>query len=168
MTVIRGAEPRDVAALEDIENTADAALVEHVNAVDWTPAPTGGSRAAISGFLLVAAQSIDAGPVGFVHVLEVDGIAHLEQLSVRPENGRRGIGRALMKAAMTEALARGYGDITLRTYADVPRNAPFYATCGFLIGEPDSAFQRSLVETEDRLLLQRCGRRVQMTANLSQ
>ena len=168
MTVIRVAEPRDVAALEDIENLADATLVDYVNAVDWKPAPSGGSRAAMSGFLLVAAESIDGGPIGFVHVLEVDGIAHLEQLSVRPEYGRRGIGRALVKAAMAEALARGYGDITLRTYADVPWNAPFYATCGFVISEPDSAFQRSLVETEDRLLLQRYGRRVQMTANLSQ
>lgn len=69
---------------------------------------------------------------------------------------------------MAEALARGYGNITLRTCAHIPWNAPFYATCDFAVSEPTSAFQRYVVETEDLLLLQKYGQRVQMTANLHQ
>lgn len=120
------------------------------------------------GFLLVAAESIQSAAIGFVHVIEVDGFAHLEQLSVRPEKSRQGIGRALVKAAMVEAAARGYKNLTLRTFAEVPWNAPFYATCGFEVSEPELPFQRELAVTEDRLGLAKFGRRVQMTARVSQ
>lgn len=166
-TAIRVAEPRDVALLESIENAADAVLVEYLDASVWDPAPSGDSRVSAPGFVLVAAHSSSDEPVGFVHVLEIEGIAHLEQLSVLPEHGRRGVGRALVQAALAEGAARGYRELTLRTYADVPWNAPFYSTCGFTVTEPASGFHRALVETEDRLGLNRWGDRVQMTATLT-
>jgi len=46
VTVIRVAEPRDVAAVEDIENSANGALVDYLEAADWNPAPSGEGRAA--------------------------------------------------------------------------------------------------------------------------
>jgi GNAT superfamily N-acetyltransferase len=167
MPVIRVAEPRDLAALEEIENLADAPLAQHLKAADWAQAPSGETRAAMPGFVLVAAESIGGTAVGFVHVLEADGTAHLEQLSVRPESARRGLGRALVRAAMAEALARGHRYMTLRTYADVAWNAPFYATCGFVVREPQTKFQRELVEIEEGSRLARYGTRVQMTVKLS-
>ncbi|HEY5231469.1 MAG TPA: GNAT family N-acetyltransferase [Galbitalea sp.] len=162
--VVRLAEPRDLALLEAIENTADSLLVDHVHASAWDPAPTGEARASSPGFVLVVSQSTGEEAVGFVHVLEVDGHAHLEQLSVLPGQARRGLGRMLVEAAKNTANEHGYDRITLRTYADVPWNAPFYSTCGFVESEPQTEFHRRLVEAERDLGLEKYGRRIQMTA----
>ena len=69
----------------------------------------------------------DAAPVGYAVVDIVDGLAHLEQLSVRPEYGRRGLGAALLEFVCDWARRQHFGGITLTTFADLPWNAPFYA-----------------------------------------
>jgi GNAT superfamily N-acetyltransferase len=163
---VRFAQERDVARLEVIENAADSVLVDLLTPKHWDAASTGEARASASGFILVVSESIGAHAVGFVHVIEVDDYAHLEQLSVLPAHARRGLGRTLVEAAKAEASHRGYDRMTLRTYADVPWNAPFYATCGFVEGEPDTAFHRRLVQTEEKFGLKRYGRRIQMSAEL--
>jgi hypothetical protein len=56
--------------------------------------------------------------------------------------------------------------MTLRTYADVPWNAPFYSTCGFVESQPDTEFLRQLVDTEKELGLDQYGRRIQMSTRL--
>ena len=71
-----------------------------------------------------------------------------------------------MAAAMDEARRRGYERMTLRTYADVPWNAPFYARVGFVETEPTTDFHNLLVDVEERLGFAQLGRRVQMTAAL--
>lgn len=168
MTVhIRSASERDFDRLESIENAADELLVDRLQPDAWHPAPTGESRAAMPGFVLVAELAETGELVGFVHVLEVDGVAHLEQLSVLPGHGRRGHGRALVDAAKATARERGHRRLTLRTYADVPWNAPFYAKAGFVEEEARSDFHRSLIDVEMRLDLERYGRRVQMGADLT-
>ncbi|WP_337006654.1 MULTISPECIES: GNAT family N-acetyltransferase [unclassified Microbacterium] len=166
--VLRPARPTDDRAIEQIEIAADALLVELFEAEDWPPPTPSSERALLPGFVIVAEDaSEDAHPVvGFAHVLQFDGQAHLEQLSVHPAHGRRGIGRQLVEAAMAEARERGHSQITLRTYTDVPWNAPFYASCGFVPSEPDSPTLRGLIQTETELGLFRYGARVQMTARL--
>lgn len=72
----------------------------------------------------------------------------------------------MVTAALNEAAVRGYDRVTLRTYADVPWNAPFYKRCGFSESEPDQPFLLGLVTLEEQLELGRYGRRVQMTAFL--
>lgn len=136
--------------------------------MDWPPPTRSSERELLPGFVIVAEEASEAAHpvVGFVHVLQFDGHAHLEQLSVHPTYGRRGIGRQLVDAAMAEARERGHSQITLRTYTDVPWNAPFYASCGFVPSEPDSPSLRSLIQTETELGLFRYGPRVQMTARL--
>lgn len=163
-TIIRSARSCDADAVERIENDADQLLIDHLHADVWAPAAHGSARLAESGFLLVA--EVEGEIAGFVHVLEVDGTCHLEQLSVRPVSSRRGLGRALVEAAKNRARERGYDRISLRTYADVPWNAPFYATVGFLEEEPATPFHRSLIEAEAQHGLDRYGRRVQMSAPL--
>jgi GNAT superfamily N-acetyltransferase len=163
---IRRAAPSDYPALESIENAADQLLIDRLSAERWEPAPSGSSRAEEPGFVLVADESATGTIVGFVHVLESGEIAHLEQISVLPEHGRRGYGRRLLEAAMDEARSRGFERLTLRTYADVPWNAPFYAGLGFVETEPTTDFHKSLVDVEERLGLDRYGRRVEMTAAL--
>ena len=165
MPVIRAATADDLDLLADIEDDADRQLVDRLRPVEWEPAASGRARAARPGFVLVAALRLRGDAVGFVHVLEEDG-AHLEQLAVRRSHGRRGIGSALVHAAIAEAARRGHGRVTLRTYADVPWNAPFYSALGFVESEPDSRFLRGLAATEHRVGLDRWGRRVQMSATI--
>jgi GNAT superfamily N-acetyltransferase len=164
--VVRLAEPRDVARLRDIENAADTLLAELVRAADWDSAPTGESRYVSPGFVLVVSETTDGDAVGFVHVLGAGRDAHLEQLSVLPDHARRGLGRALVEAAKAEAGGRGSECLTLRTYADVPWNAPFYATCGFVETDPETDFHRLLVDEEARRGVDKYGRRIQMTVQL--
>nr|WP_276547949.1 GNAT family N-acetyltransferase [Brachybacterium muris] len=170
-TIVSPATDADLPHLQSVEDGSDRLFVEQYvplpEIADWNGAPSGTQRAAAPGFLLVARERADGPIVGFVHVLEPAGIAHLEQLSVLPEHGRRGHGRALVVAALQEAAARGHHVVTLRTYADVPFNAPFYRTCGFEVTEPDSVFHRRLVEVEKQQGLLRYGQRVQMTADLA-
>ena len=167
--VIRPSTPRDDALTEQIERAADTLLIDLFGAVTWPPPTPPQDRTESPGFVLVAELTDDvAAPmvVGFVHVLEIDGHAHLEQLSVLPSFGRRGIGRQLVAAALAEARRRGHTDVTLRTYTEVPWNAPFYASCGFVESEPDTALLRELVAIEESLGLFEHGPRVQMTATL--
>lgn len=164
---VRFASPSDLAATEAIEVAADSMLIEHFGATDWPPPGTAADRAAMPGFVLVAAHGDRSDRIiGFVHVLEVDGHAHLEQLSVLPQHRRRGYGRMLVSAAKDESRRRGHRSLTLRTYRDVPWNAPFYASCGFRVTTPATPFLRSLVEVEARLGLEHHGARVEMTAGL--
>jgi len=165
MARIRFARPRDFVAIEEIENDADRLLTDCFNADHWPAATTGAARDAEPGFILVGELG-DGRVAGFVHVLEVDGVCHVEQLSVAPAHARRGLGRALVESAKREAQSRGYDRISLRTYADVPWNASFYATAGFVEQEPTTRFHHSLVETEAVLELDRYGRRVQMVSPL--
>lgn len=161
---IRPARPEDAAPIEEVENAADALLVEFLQPETWDAAPSGASRLADSGFVLVA--DADGVVAGFAHVLEIGGFAHLEQVSVDPAHARRGYGRALVEAAKAEARARGHERLTLRTFADVPWNAPFYATCGFAESHTESDFHRALLAHEEKLGLTRLSRRVEMTAEL--
>ena len=171
--VIRHATDHDHAALEEVERAADSLLTDRFRAEDWPPPATAEEGRGAAGFVLVAVPSVTDEatgrldrPVGFVQVLEGPDHAHLEQLSVAPAYGRRGIGRALVLAAQHESRRRGHTHLTLRTYADVPWNAPFYSRCGFEESTPDTDFLRALVAVEERLALTRHGRRIQMTAAL--
>lgn len=165
-TVIRSAEAGDIARLEAIENAADERFTDLFRTEACLPAEPGRARAQRPGFVLIAAEEPGGVALGFVHVLETGDLAHLEQLSVLPAVGRRGHGRALVTAASAEAAARGHDRITLRTYADVPWNAPFYASCGFAESQPDTPFLLGLVQVEQRLGLDRYGKRIQMSARL--
>ena len=74
----------------------------------------------------------DGVPVGFAHMEVLEpGIAHLEEIDVHPEHGRRGVGRRLVSAVCRWAAANGYSWVTLSTFRDVPWNLPFYARLGF-------------------------------------
>ena len=119
------------------------------------------------GYVLALVERENADAVGFAHVLLIEEHAHLEQLSVLPSHARRGHGRSLVEAAKLEAVALGSGSITLRTFADVPWNAPFYERCGFVETSPLTEFESGLVRVEERLGLTGLGRRVQMTAQLA-
>lgn len=162
--LIRRAFPADAEDLTRIEEAADALLVDLLSPPAWPEVEPGEVRLAMPGFALIA--ETDGEAVGFAHVMEVDEHAHLEQLSVLPAHAGAGIGRALLTAAIDDARARGHVLMTLRTFAEVPFNAPFYASAGFAVTEPDTDFLRELIDIETSLGLTDIGPRVQMSLTL--
>lgn len=80
---------------------------------------------------------VDGVVAGYALVDVVDGAGHLEQLSVDPAFGRRGLGRALVEHVCAWARRSGFDSVTLTTFRDVPWNAPYYARLGFVVLEAD-------------------------------
>jgi GNAT superfamily N-acetyltransferase len=70
-------------------------------------------------------------PIAYLLALWVDGVAHVEQVSVHPEHAGHGIGAALIEHVAGWARAHGSPALTLTTFADVPWNAPYYERLGF-------------------------------------
>ncbi|WP_342024327.1 GNAT family N-acetyltransferase [Arthrobacter citreus] len=126
------------------------------------PPPASAAELASALHVLVAGRP----PVGFARLEEVDGQAHLEQLSVHPDAAGAGVGRALVEAALTWARTRGYTSMTLCTFAGVPFNAPFYASCGFAEVRNPGGELAALREHERQLGLDALGERVAMRADL--
>lgn len=75
-------------------------------------------------------------PIGFALVEPLGDGLHLEELDVLPENGGKGVGRALLREVCRHAEARRQA-LTLTTFRDVPWNAAFYLRAGFRILEPE-------------------------------
>lgn len=162
----RAADLRHLAPIEDAGGPQFRQLFgDAIQPVLLTPAADGRRRAAQPGFLLVATDD-EGPPVGFVHVLLIEGHAHLEQLSVLPEHQRRGIGAALTRAAMAEARARGFDRLSLCTYRDVPWNGPFYRSLGFKEVTDLAPYERRLRAEERDLGLDVNGVRVVMSVAL--
>lgn len=63
----------------------------------------------------------------------VDGVAHLEQLSVDPRHGRQGLGARLLEHFRAVARDRGMRRVTLTTFGEIPWNAAYYARLGFAV-----------------------------------
>ena len=72
-------------------------------------------------------------PVGYVLVDEVDGAAHIEQVSVLPDYQGQGMGRALIDRVRDWALGHDLGAITLTTFGHIPWNRPLYEHLGFRV-----------------------------------
>ncbi|GAA1873895.1 GNAT family N-acetyltransferase [Actinomadura bangladeshensis] len=123
---VRPARPEDLPALADIENSGDPMFAEI--GIVFPPGPT-----VIEQLIGKPAEIVVAGdpPVGFAAVEEVDGAAHLEQISVRGDLTGRGIGARLLAEVMARAAAAGSPGVSLLTFRDVPWNGPWYARHGF-------------------------------------
>ncbi len=75
----------------------------------------------------------DGAPVGFAMVsMLAEAHPHLQEMDVRPEYGRQGLGSALLFAVSEWASRKGYRQLTLTTFRDVAWNMPFYSRRGFV------------------------------------
>lgn len=103
------------------------------------------------------------GPVGLALVLEVGGYAHLDELDVLPDHGKRGIGSALLRTVCEWATRQRYPAVTLRTFREVPWNEPFYERRGFRVVENAAVSEAHLaLEVAERRLGLRTDNRVTM------
>jgi ribosomal protein S18 acetylase RimI-like enzyme len=157
--MIRPAQPADVAAMQRLSAAAGRRFAEiddpRVAACAGDPPPTAESLAAwiAGGRAWVAVDGGDdgndgghdggndggndgGGIVGFVVVDVLDGSAHVEEISVLPGAGCRGLGTALLDAVGAYAKRAGHAAVTLTTFADVPWNRPWYERRGFVAMAP--------------------------------
>ena len=139
MISIRPAVAGDGPDLQEIERLAGERFrtvgMDRI-AEDEPPTSTELGRYAAAGRSWVAVD--DAGTsVGYVLVDEVDGDAHVEQISVRPDQQGRGVGRALLDHVRRWAVDHGRAGISLTTFSEVPWNRPLYEHLGFEVLSED-------------------------------
>ncbi|MEU4825679.1 GNAT family N-acetyltransferase [Actinomadura sp. NPDC023710] len=123
---VRTARGEDLPGLAEIENSGEAMFGEI--GIVFPPGPT-----VVEQMIGKGAEIVVAGdpPVGFAAIEEVDGAAHLEQISVRGDLVGRGIGVLLLEEVKARAAAAGSPGVSLLTFRDVPWNGPWYARHGF-------------------------------------
>ncbi|WP_049580447.1 GNAT family N-acetyltransferase [Streptomyces sp. SBT349] len=149
---IRETRGTELPLLQDIERAAGQpfrAVGMAEIADDEPPGLDELARWARAGLSWVAVGADDR-PVAYLVAEPVDGGLHIEQVSVRPDNARRGVGRSLIEHAGAHATAAGLTALTLTTFAEVPWNAPYYARCGFRTVEAEAltAGLRAIVARE--------------------
>lgn len=147
------ARPHDLPLIPAIELAAAQLLTGHAPAavLRETTSPFELRKARRGGRLWVALA--DEAPVGFAHVVVHErNVAHLEEVDVHPDHGRRGVGRQLVQTVCAWATSHGLDAVTLTTFRDVPWNMPFYARLGFEPVDPDAvgAELRAVVDDEAR------------------
>lgn len=79
------------------------------------------------------AQGFQGRMLGFAAGAVLDGEAYIEQLSVRTQFMRNGIGTALLRATARRARAEGANALWLTTYSHLAWNRPFYERAGFSV-----------------------------------
>jgi GNAT superfamily N-acetyltransferase len=126
------ASPRDLPLLASIELAAARLLAGHApeSVLSVATSQEAFERSQRRGHLWVAL--LDDVPVGFAHIKILEPTAaHLDEIDVHPEHGRRGIGTRLVTAVCDWAARLKYRSVTLATFRDVRWNMPFYAKLGF-------------------------------------
>jgi GNAT superfamily N-acetyltransferase len=157
---VRPVRPDELALLPALELAADTMF----DSLGIGPLPGPGTVAEFAAALVVLVAGDP--PVGLCRIDAVGDGAHLEQLSVHPDHGRRGVGRALLRGGCAWAAARGYHELTLATYRGVAWNAPFYATEGFVeVGPVDDWLVAHGLAPEEPVM-RRFGARVLMRRTL--
>ena len=152
--LLRAGTLADIDALLEVERRAAALLLGHgacdlfaMHSLSCDDLRDG----AANGILRVA--EVDGAAVGFALCGQVDGHAHLFEMDVIPEHGRRGVGNALLESVCSEAEGRGFCAMTLTTLRDVPWNAPFYAGRGFVELPPEQwGVQLAGIVARERML----------------
>ena len=98
---VRAASPADLVALPAIELSGDAMFAEL--GIVFPPGPATVEAAIVHGASIVVAGDP---PVAFAAVIALDGHPHLEQISVRADQTRSGIGSILL-ATSSAGTAQG-------------------------------------------------------------
>lgn len=128
------ARREELGALRAIETAAEALfppedlpseLRGDADPVAWFEAHLAARR------LWVARLCATSTPVGFAATSVLDGRAHLQEVDVHPDHGRRGLGRCLVCEAIAWARTAGLPCITLTTFRHLAWNGPFYRSLGF-------------------------------------
>jgi putative acetyltransferase len=129
---VRLAQPSELVSIQRIEISAAARFRQssHPHAADLPPL-TMESLIRLredDGLWVVQAPS---GLVAFVALEPLERDLYVVELDVVPEHAGARLGAALLDHAALLAHERGLSRLVLRTFADVPWNAPYYRRLGF-------------------------------------
>ena len=153
MFSVRSAEEIDARLLREIERLAGDRFREvglAAVADDEPPSVEELERYTRDGRCWVVI-GVSGAPIGYVTVSDVDGNAHIDQMSVHPDHQGLGAGRALVGRVQAWAVETGRDAITLTTYADVAWNRPLYEHLGFrVLGDRETGPQLHAVRTAER------------------
>jgi ribosomal protein S18 acetylase RimI-like enzyme len=128
--VIRPATPDDERALRGLDLATWSSLSSPA------PPPPPDRPFEIAGVLVAELEDGIAGYVKLGPVLPIpasDHVLEIKGLSVSPAHRRRGVARALMRAAITAARTAGACRLTLRVLSHNEAARALYSDCGFEI-----------------------------------
>ena len=128
------ASEKDICTLVEVDKAAgmlfaDTGLISDEALHDHVPAEVF-DHAIRDSNLITARHDVDQ-LIGFALVSVRGGTLYLDQISVRPDHGRRGVGGALLHEIIVLAKRRRLRHVTLSTFRDLSWNGPFYAKHGF-------------------------------------
>lgn len=132
--IIDSGKVGDTATLIEVDKAASdlfapTGLLSAEALADHVPAEV--LDAASRGANLLVIRDSNMVSIGFALVSERGGELYLDQISVHPDHGRKGLGAALVTAVFQLAEMRKFKTVVLSTFRDLPWNAPFYAGLGF-------------------------------------
>jgi GNAT superfamily N-acetyltransferase len=137
--VVRSARETDLPSIMAIESSAAETFERYGQPLaDYEPPPAEYWVTNLSAGLLWVAEDPAAGPVGFLAAERQDGGLYVAEVDVVITHQRQGIGRRLMQAAIDWARGEGLANLTLTTFLDIPWNAPFYRSLGFVVLDEDA------------------------------
>ncbi|MEC7289147.1 MAG: GNAT family N-acetyltransferase [Pseudomonadota bacterium] len=131
---ITRAELDDIPALISVDKAASAlfaptGLLTEEALADHVPAEVLETEIPLSNVFVARNQHDWA--IGFALIRPRGTGLYLDQISVHPDHGKKGIGRALVIRTLAEAEARKLPHVSLSTFRDLAWNGPFYASLGF-------------------------------------
>lgn len=133
--LIRAAAKEDLPVLREIERASGQRYRDFGldDVADDEPASIEVLAGYAEGARAWVAADSEGAPLGYLLVDEVDGAAHIEQVSVVPDHQGRGLGRALIDRAAEWAASHGMNALTLTTFGHIPWNRPLYEHLGFRV-----------------------------------
>lgn len=149
---VRLAEASDLGSLEAVEAAAGAIFrTVGMDAIadGETADPAELSQAQEANRLWVAVTGTGS-VVGFLMASILDGVGHLDEVSIHPDVAGRRIGAMLIGEFLAWGRDNGFARLTLTTFAEVPWNRPYYECFGFAVVGPAewSDAVREQVESE--------------------
>ena len=118
----------------------DAVAIAALDAATWsfdvTPSPRSSVPSSIDGMLVAEddGEIVRYVAVGRATRLESNRhVADIRGLAVAPDHQGRGLGRALVQAALDAARERGARKVTLRVLAPNTAARALYESCGFVV-----------------------------------
>ena len=124
---VRRAEIPDAGAMETV---IDRAYAAYVGRIDDLPAMSDDCAGEIAKHLVWVAEAGDT-IVGTLVLIPGDGLMHLANVAVHPDNKGTGLGRQLFQLAETVARDRGCTELRLTTHADMVENVRLYLGNGW-------------------------------------
>jgi len=146
---IRRAEVRDA---DGLGQCLDAAYAQYAARIDDLPPMSEDCADEIARHLVWVAEAEGAVMGGLV-LVPGDGFMLLANVAVHPDGRGTGLGRRLLTLAETEATARGYSEMRLKTHAEMPETIGLYLRNGWTQVSQDGnkiAMKKHLTPNERR------------------